>query len=1245
MKLLPRHIAVVFSLFCLIAGRAQLRLTENKGQWDNRVLYQADLRSTKLFVAKGELTYLFYNAQTIYRYQHNAVFDSALDVHVIKVQFENANPAATYSAQNPYSDYANYFHGNDPKHWASRVGIYSKLYVKDIYPSVDFELYEDKGTLKYNFIVNPGGDPSAIKMRYLGADDIYLDGQELVIRNSMGAVTEQKPLVFQGPESDQQLVPASYELNGNVLSFNISNKRNKRQAMVIDPVLVFSTYSGSAADNFGYTATFDTAGNGYAGGTVFGFGYPTTAGAFQVNFAGGSTELPAIGYIDRDCGITKYSKDGKRLLYSTYLGGSLSNEQPHSMIVNSKNQLLVMGSTKSIDFPMGIGASFDNTQNGKSDIFIARFSIDGTQLLSATYVGGFDFDGLNGDRPTMPNQGNPSGLLYNYADDFRGEIVVDSNDNVYVATTTNSFDFPVPGGFDVTHGGKQDGCVFALTADLSSMLFGSFIGGSDNDAAYGLDFGTHHDLYVTGGSISTTFGYNAPGMSRTSAGGRADGYLLRMDLNSLGLMACTFIGTGGYDQCYFVKTDKYGKPFVYGQTDGSMNASAGVYTNAGGKMFIKKLALNCTSVELETVFGGPGKFKPDLSPTAFLVDECERIFISGWGCHVFAEGFSGGGTTNLPVTKDAYQKTTDGYDFYLAVFSKNLIELQYASFFGGASDRNNAVYEHVDGGTSRFNKKGIVYQSVCAGCGAQSLFPATKGVWSEKNKSNNCNNALFKFDFENLNRKPIVKDSIYSVLATDSIDFTADISDPDLTDSLKVVLQSDIFKDPNFPKPLPKILSVTKLSGAGNTIRVRVKWNPNCNHVGLDTVKLYLKVYDQGCPTNDSNSAVIRIVVKAPPLTVTPETFCLNFKDNGQIRLSWKEFPKNAFFERVMLYRINPNGTLKTLDTIRSTSAGAFEDITPQDAKTVNYIYYMVGYNICNKPYDAGVRVNTTKEFNTPIDSTYMHYVTVVGNRNISVNWFRSKEEDFGSYDIFRADNIANVSQGYRKIKSVYDLTDTSYTDENVNVQEKSYCYRIGVNDKCGHVSRPSNEGCNIVLSGKAGHLFFDVNWSPYRTWYGGVQDYQLYRRVDTGEMRPFVNTSLLRVYHDDEMDLWWGAYYYVVRGFEGFNHGLGYHATSLSNEIRLIQPPLVFVPNAFSPNGDGFNDVWGVSHAFVKDFQMQVYNRWGEKVWQNDFKGNQWDGVTRGQLAMNDVFVWIVTYRGWDNKFYTQKGTVTVMP
>lgn len=1224
----------------ILGLEAQLRFTPNMGQWDASIRFSSDLKGCKLFVRNSEINYLFYNSEQIFHAQHDHDFTKPLDLHNLRISFIDANPNASYSGKNPYSDYSNYFIGNDPKKWKSKVISYNKLYITDIYPSIDFELLESDGKLKYNFIVKPGGDVQKIKLKYEGADSLYISNGELKVKTSFGWMTEMKPVVFEQTSKGSKGITSSYSLDGNILSFNVSSKRNSGNTLIIDPVLVFSTYSGSLADNFGYTATFDNFGRGIAGGTVFDVGFPTTVGAFQRNFAGGEDEAPGIGYIQRDCGIMVYSKDGKSRLYSTYLGGTLSNDQPHSMIVDSNNMLLVLGTTKSSDFPIGIAPSFDATFNGASDVFVVKFLKDGSDIAAGTFVGGSSFDGLNGDRPS----GNTSTLLYNYADDFRGEIIVDSSNNVYVATTTMSSDFPLINAFDNTFGGGQDACLFKLSSDLSTMMFSTFIGGNGDDAAYGLDLGTHNDLYITGGTTTNSFGYAVPGMRTTNNGGSADGFLLRMNRLDFSIMGFTFIGTGAYDQSYFVKVDKYGKPFVFGQSEGNHSMSADVYGIPNSRMFLKKFDFNCTNIELQTTFGRSAKSKPDISPTALLVDECERIFIAGWGGPNFG-GLNGGGTSGMPISSDAYQSNTDGDDFYLAVFSKSFSELQYATFFGGKSTFQIEAHEHVDGGTSRFDKKGVVYQSVCAGCGANSLFPTTPGVWSTTNNSNNCNNALFKFDFENLNRKPIARDSLFVLLATDTLNFEIEVSDQDRTDSLQIILDGDFMHDPKFPKPLPFIKSLTKLNGV-NAIKANIVFYPNCFHAGLDTIRLKVKVYDRGCPTQDSNEAIIKIVVKDPPLTMTPETFCLNFGDDGSVRLKWDAFTKNKFFKYVLLNRINPNGSIVVLDTVFTTGNGEFRDKPGFDARSVNLSYFMVGYNICGKPYDAGIRINTTKEFNTPIDSTYITYATVFENKAVQVNWFPSSEEDFESYDVYRADNINGESVGYRRIKTIYDLNDTSFTDYNVNVATKSYCYRIGVNDKCGHVSVVSNDACNIVLKGDVGHLFFDLDWSPYRYWVGGVRNYQLERKVDTGMLRYLVNTNLLRTHHDDDLDLWWGAYYYVVKAFEGLNDSLeGYDATSLSNEIRLIQPPMVFVPNAFSPNDDTYNDVWGVSHAFVKEFRMQVFNRWGEKVWDNDFKGTQWDGVTRGKLAMNDVFVWIVTYKGWDGKFYTQKGTVTVMP
>jgi gliding motility-associated-like protein len=152
---------------------------------------------------------------------------------------------------------------------------------------------------------------------------------------------------------------------------------------------------------------------------------------------------------------------------------------------------------------------------------------------------------------------------------------------------------------------------------------------------------------------------------------------------------------------------------------------------------------------------GTGSATVDIVPSAFLIDNCENIYVSGWGGNLFGYNGTGSTTNGLPITGNAFQNTTDGSDFYFMVLTKAAKTLWYATYFGGSASQ-----EHVDGGTSRFDKTGVIYQSVCGGCGGLSDFPTTGGVWSPTNQSSNCNNAIIKFNFDLLLTVAEFKDTV-----------------------------------------------------------------------------------------------------------------------------------------------------------------------------------------------------------------------------------------------------------------------------------------------------------------------------------------------------------------------------------------------------------------------------------------------------------------------------------------------------
>ena len=212
----------------------------------------------------------------------------------------------------------------------------------------------------------------------------------------------------------EQEVECRFVLRKNTISFQLGDYDRSKE-LVIDPVLIFSSYSGSSADNWGFTATYDKHGNLYGGGIAFGVGYPTQVGHhYQVDYAGGSC----------DVAISKFDSTGSQLYYSTYLGG-IAAECPHSMFVNENDELYVFGTTGSYTFPTTAQA-YDNSFNGGvpvnvnnsvqfpngTDIFITKFSADGDSLLASTFIGGSSNDGLNTGSP----------LRKNYADESRGEI-------------------------------------------------------------------------------------------------------------------------------------------------------------------------------------------------------------------------------------------------------------------------------------------------------------------------------------------------------------------------------------------------------------------------------------------------------------------------------------------------------------------------------------------------------------------------------------------------------------------------------------------------------------------------------------------------------------------------------------------------------------------------------------------------------------------------------------------------------
>jgi gliding motility-associated-like protein len=764
---------LLFPVATVVASMPGYGFIENKNQWPCEVDFLADIAGGKMAVQAGRFNYFFLDYEKVNelheRGHHNFKEVNISDDNIqikgrkVSVHFLNSNHNASPIGNKKSTSYFNYFFGNDSNQWASRAFAFDEIRYNGIYDKIDLKLYTAGPNIKYDLLVAPGGDPSMIRIEYDGAVSLSLLHDNLKVDAEIAQILEKKPVAYQYINGKVVMINVAYDLIGNQLSFVFPNGYDPCYELVIDPLLIFSTYSGSRADNWGSTATPGENGNVYSSGVTNHFAgptfsgtFPATPGAFQVNYGG-----------IYDVAILKYDSVGHSLLYASYLGG-IDSESPHSLVVNANEELLVLGTTGSGNFPTTNGA-FDQTYNDGdgtiinhvvtynhgSDIFVAKISKGGDQLLASTFVGGTGPDGIN------PSTGS---LALNYGDQLRGDIIPDQNNDIYISTVTSSLNFPVTNSFDMVYnGGSTDAVVMKLSGDLSQLLWASFLGGAREDAAYTIKFDSDGKLWVAGGTTSSDFPTTA-GVYQELQPGFVDGWIAHLDNDGMALIASTYTGTPAYNQIYFLDLNESDEVYVYGQTSGSFPITPGVYSNPNSGQFLQKFSKDLKSLLISTVFGS-GRGVPDISPTAFLVNDCNNIYMTGWGGYVNTLSgkslLAGSGTTGMPTTPDAFQSTTSGSDFYFIVLTEDGGEFLYGTFMGGTLSKT-----HVDGGTSRFDKGGIVYHAVCSGCqsgnpsgGGTSDFPTTPNAWSNTNNSLNCNNAAFKFDLSSL-RARIVTNSV-----------------------------------------------------------------------------------------------------------------------------------------------------------------------------------------------------------------------------------------------------------------------------------------------------------------------------------------------------------------------------------------------------------------------------------------------------------------------------------------------------
>ncbi len=695
-------LALFFSSAALTFGQiGTLDFVENIGQFPDQVNFKGNVYNGNVYLEDNCFTFVFHNKEDLHHHhddvvgmdgEHHHEDAEFVRSHAFKTHFLGSNSNLETSQDVQRAGFYNYFIGDDESKWASNVRRYGLVTQYNVYNDIDLKVYSKEVHFKYDFIVHPKADVSQIRLQHEGVDVVSLKDGKLIVRTSIGEIIENQPYAYQKMRDGTiKEVTCEYALNDGVVTFVFPNGYNQKRELIIDPVLVAATLSGSTVGNYGHSAAFDNDGNIYTGARSFGTGYPTTVGAFQTPFGGGGVDMA----------VSKLNPDGSSLIYATYLGGS-GTEYPHSMITDQAGDLWVLGSTNSSDFPTSAGAYQSTFGGGSQDHVMVHLSADGSTLVGGTYLGGTGSDGANG-------------ITFNYGDNFRGEIIVDDQANCYVASSTQSADFPVTAGAfqGVFGGGTSDGIVFSLNSDMTALNWSTFLGATANDASFGLRQDGNGDVYVCGvtnGTFIPVTGY------LTANQGGDDAYVVKLSSDGTSLLGGTYWGTADGDNAFFLDLGGTGGVFIYGQgSSTSMPVTPGLYTDAGSAQYIASFTNDLTALNYSTVIGGSG-----IVPIAFMVDQCDRIYYSGHSAT----------STGAPTTPDNIQATGG---FYIGVLEQGATGLYFGTYYGG---------DHVDGGTSRFDPSGIVYQGVCTISG----FNTTPTAWSSTQSGWDI--GVFKIDFE-----------------------------------------------------------------------------------------------------------------------------------------------------------------------------------------------------------------------------------------------------------------------------------------------------------------------------------------------------------------------------------------------------------------------------------------------------------------------------------------------------------------
>lgn len=648
--------------------RLPLSFEPNQGQTDSRVqflsrgpgytiFFTPDETVLKLPANKAQTT--AENKTPITGSASERDVKSAVPLHL---KFVGSNPQVQITGIEKLPGISNYFIGNNQKNWRTDIPHYAKVMYENIYPGVDLIFRGSPEQLEYDVVVAPGSDTGAVVMQFNGAEDLKIDheGNLLLLVNGHRMV-HRAPRIYQEHDGIQQMVAGGYVLKGsNQVGFHVA-AYDTSKTLVIDPVIVYSTYLGGTGSDLGLAIAVDASGGVYLTGSSSSTDFPTNAGALQTTYGGGAAHGEADAFVAK---IDPTASGQASLVYSTYLGGS-DYDNGSSIAVDISGNAYVVGLTYSPDLPT-TGGMLQTTLAGESDAFVAKLNPSGTALTYSTYLGGSGIDWASG-------------------------VALDSAANAYVTGTTASADFPIsPGALQSTYGGgTYDAFVAALNPSATGMIYATYLGGDSWDQPHGIIVDDSNNAYVAGQTYSDNF----PTVNAFQGlrGGADDGFVTKLNPTGTAIDYSTYLGGNWHDTVYGIVIDTAGNAYVTGETESTnFPTTSGAYQtsctpaadlpNQCAAAFVSKVQASGSSLAYSTYLGGTPEPGPSgVTAKAIAINPAGEAYVVG---QTHSRDFPTESAFQGACSIDEYGNCSDGF---ITKFDSTGSGLIYSTFFGGNS--------------------------------------------------------------------------------------------------------------------------------------------------------------------------------------------------------------------------------------------------------------------------------------------------------------------------------------------------------------------------------------------------------------------------------------------------------------------------------------------------------------------------------------------------------------------------------